>query len=248
MKTVMVNIMDTHSFHFSEVLPGTKDYETYLQLRYSVFCEELKRIKGTSLPRNKTASNQETDAYDPYSRHFLGIHMKSGTPAACVRLILPNPRGLNIHARYIVNKIPYPEADYAHTAELSRMAIAPFFRRRRDDQGKPFEGDPRDELPNMNSIEQSNDRRHHQPELVLGMYREIYHLANQLNITHCFAAMEPSFSRLLIKLGFPFTPVGPINMHVQPPRRPYIISSHILEQQLAQYNPYLLDFLRGQAA
>lgn len=36
---------------------------------------------------------------------------------------------------------------------------------------------------------------------------------------HFVAAMDSHFSRLLIALGFPFVPVGPVNEAVSPPRR-----------------------------
>lgn len=90
--------------------------------------------------------------------------------------------------------------------------------------------------------------RQHQPELVLGMYREIYQLCMRNGVKYCVAAMDRLFSRLLVALGFPFVAVGPINEAVVPPRRVYLISGAEMERSLGEREADLLSFMREDSA
>ncbi len=236
--------METSFFHVEEVVPGTRAYEIYLGFRYEVFCKELHRIVLPSYPLSSTGQPMETDHYDQYSRHFMSYHKVSGQPAASVRVILPSPIGLNVTPRYQIDRpLPYPDARDHNIGEISRMAIAPQFRRRQEDRNKPFQGDPESEMSRL-----PDNHRHHQPELVLGMYREIYLLCRQNGIDYCMAAMEKRFSRLLKTLGFPWVSVGPINENVDPPRRAYLISAVEMERSLSQRETCILSFLKAQDA
>ncbi|NOT68600.1 MAG: GNAT family N-acetyltransferase [Methylophilaceae bacterium] len=232
--------METEFFKFKEVIPGTPAYELYLEFRYEIFCNELHRIAAESCALSCNGHPIETDQYDVYSRHFMAYHKNSDSPAASVRVITPNPLGLNVAARYAIDQpLPYADATNANVGEISRMAIASQFRRRQEDKGKPFQGDPETEM----SL-QPDARRRHQPDLVLGMYREIYLLCNQIGIDYCMAAMENRFSRLLRTLGFPWLAISPINENVEPPRRVYIIGALDIERSLSQRETQILDFLK----
>lgn len=234
--------MDTSFFHFEEVVPGTPAYELYLEFRYEVFCKELQRIDPSSCLLSSNGRLMETDRYDQYSHHFIARHKRTGSLAASARVILPSPIGLNVSPRYIINRpLPYPDATDDAIGEISRMAISPQFRRRHEDQGKPFQGDPEFE---MNGHPEKH--RQHQPELVLGMYRKIYRLCKSLGIGYCMAAMDNRFSRLLNTLGFPCLPIGPINENVQPPRRVYLISADEMERCLSRRDACTLNFLQAQ--
>jgi N-acyl amino acid synthase of PEP-CTERM/exosortase system len=234
--------METVYFRFEEVVLGTPAYELYLEFRYEIFCKELQRIASSSCPVSSGGRPMETDQYDPHSRHFMAYHKATGSSAASARVILPNPSGLNVTPRYIIERpLPYPDATNDNTGEISRMAIAAQFRRRQEDRDKPFQGDPE---PEMSCQPEINRRR--QPELVLGIYREIYLLCQQENIRYCMAAMDNRFSRLLNTLGFPCVPVGPVNENVQPPRRVYLISALEMERSLSQRGTCTLSFLQAQ--
>lgn len=234
--------METVYFRFEEVVLGTPAYESYLEFRYEIFCTELQRIAPSPHLLSSNGRPMETDQYDPYSRHFMAYHKSTGSSAASARVILPNPSGLNVTPRYIIERpLPYPDATDGNTGEISRMAIAQQFRRRQEDKDKPFQGDPE---PEMSCQPEKNRRR--QPELVLGIYREIYLLCQQMGIRYCMAAMDNRFSRLLNTLGFPFVPVGPINEIIQPPRRVYLISALEMECSLNQRETNTLNFLKAQ--
>lgn len=234
--------METSFFHVEEVVPGTRAYELYLEFRYEVFCKELNRIVPSSFPLSSTGQPMETDQYDQYSRHFMSYHKATGKPAASVRIIFPSPIGLNVTSRYVIDRpLPYLGAREDNIGEISRMAISPQFRRRKEDNGKPFQGDPEPEMSRL-----PDNHRRHQPELVLGIYREIYLLCKQTGVEYCMAAMENRFSRLLKTLGFPWAAIGPVNQNVDPPRRVYLIGAGEMELSLSQRETCILGFLQEQ--
>lgn len=235
--------METAYFRFEEVTPGTPDYERYLEARYEVFCEELGRVDAPGL-HSAQGRPIETDQYDPFSRHFIACHKPTDTVAGFVRVILPNESGLNVTPRYVIDRpLPYEDATDDRIGEISRMAIAPHFRRRHSDRGKPVHGDPESEMS-----KKPEGLRQHQPELVLGMYREVYQLCRQTGLDYCVAAMDSHFSRLLIALGFPFVPVGPVNEQVAPPRRVYLISAREMERSLGEREADILRFMQERKA
>lgn len=233
--------METVYFSFYEVIPGTPDFEDYLEARYLVFCEELGRVDPPGMFSSR-GHPIETDPYDGNSRHFIARHKASGVVAGFMRIIMPNEQGLNVEQRYeIDHPLPYAGATADKIGEISRLAVTPYFRRRQSDQGKPIQGDPESEM-----TLKTDGVRHHQPELVLGMYREVYQLCRQTGLDYCMAAMDNLFSRLLTRLGFPFVAVGPMNPNVQPARRVYIISATEMERMLGAREVNILQFMQTQ--
>lgn len=242
--------METDYFCFEEVARGTPAYELYLEFRYEVFCKELHRIDPSACHLSSNGRPMETDQYDQHSLHIIAYHKFTRSPAASARVILPSPVGLNVAPRYLIDRpLPYSDAIDDNIGEISRMAIAAQFRRRHEDRDKPPEGDPGSEMAEQSENKmgvQTERNRRHQPELVLGMYREIYRLCNHEGIRYCMAAMDDRFSRLLNTLGFPCVPVGPINENVKPPRRVYIISAVEMERSLSQRGTSTLGFLQAK--
>lgn len=234
--------METAYFRFEEVVRGSEAYEHYLESRYEIFCEELARVEA---PKEFSSGGKpiETDHHDEHSRHFVAVHKPSGTIAGFVRVILPGPEGLNVTTRYVIDDpLPYADASPDRVGEISRMAISSRFRRRHSDQGKPVHGNPEEEL-----VGRPEGARRHQPELVLGMYREIYRMCMDSGIGYCLAAMDSRFSRLLVGLGFPFVAVGPLNEAVRPPRRVFIISAAEMERSLGKREGDILGFMQAGA-
>ena len=232
--------MDTHYFHFQEVLPGTADFDDYQEARYDVFCEELGRVEPTG-QFNSRGHAIETDRFDAHSRHFIARHKTSHVIAGFMRVIMPNHMGLNVSDRYVIDQpMPYG-VSLAQVGEISRLAVTPEFRRRQSDEGKSVQGDPETEM----SCRPDGMRRH-QPELVLGLYREVYHLCQSEGVDYCVAAMDRRFSRLLNTLGFPFLAVGPLNEAVLPARRVYLISAQAMESSLGARENCILRFMQEQ--
>lgn len=228
--------MLAQKYEYSVVSPGTEEYEEYCALRHEVFCAELGRLPSCEEKAGKRPL--ETDDFDAHSVHVLCRSTETGEAVGCARLILPSPRGLNVLSRYKLHSQPNPEVDLV--GEIGRLAISSKLRRyRRDTQ---LVGPA---LPSGASEDLNREIKRDGPTVALGLYREVFRLASEHGITHCYAAMEPSLSRMLNRLGFPFHEAGPINTAVQPARQPYLIGANALRSGLASRNSCLYKFLFG---
>lgn len=229
--------MLAQKYEYSVVMPGTPEYEEYCALRHEVFCTELGRVPSCG-EQSSDKRPQETDDFDAHSVHVLCRSVETGDAVGCARLILPSPRGLNVLSRYQLHSRLSSEGD--RVGEIGRLAISSKLRRyRRDTQ---LVGPA---LPSDASEAISREVKRDGPTVALGLYREIFRLASEHGITQCYAAMEPSLSRMLNRLGFPFQEAGPINNSVQPARQPYLIGANSLRKGLASRNSCLYRFLFG---
>lgn len=214
-----------NKFVYSIVTPGTRAYRDYLALRHKVFCEELKRVP--SINRFFSDVPLESDAYDAHSVHVLCRSLETGAAAGCSRLILPNAKGLSITSRYpTTHQMPNSSNQ---SGEIGRLAIAKELRRNRGELSSAGLHQTPAQRPHPASVADKQDG----PLVAMGLYHEIFKLANKHGLTHCYAAMEPSLARLLIRIGFPFQAAGPLNTAVQPPRQPYLIGVHVVKSVLA---------------
>lgn len=227
--------MAEKKFVYVVVTPGNRDYRDYLALRHKVFCEELKRVP--SVGRHFSDVPLESDVYDAHSVHVLCRSLETGDAVGCSRLILPGEKGLNISSRYrITHQTSVPRNQIG---EIGRLAIASELRRHRGELSSA--GLHQSPFPRMQSARQMD--KQHGPIVALGLYREIFKLAHQHGITHCYAAMEPSLARLLTRIGFPFVMAGPLNTAVHPPRQPYFVGAHAIRSSLVNRDSSLLQFM-----
>ncbi len=212
-------------FEYSIVMLGTRAYREYLALRHTVFCEELKRVP--SIKRFFSDVPLESDAYDAHSVHVLCRSLETGAAVGCSRLILPNAKGLSITSRY--SMFHQIASSSNRIGEIGRLAIAKELRRNRGELSSAGLHQTPSQRPHAASAADKQDG----PLVAMGLYNEIFKLANKHGLAHCYAAMEPSLARLLTRIGFPFQAVGPLNNSVQPPRQPYSIDVHITEAVFA---------------
>lgn len=228
--------MLAQKYEYSVVVPGTKAYDEYCALRHEVFCTELGRVPFCG--EYSGSRPMETDDFDAYSVHVLCRSVETGAAVGCARLILPSQKGLNVLARYKLHSDLASSPD--SVGEIGRLAISSTLRRyRRDTQlvGPALPADASDDI--------RREVKRDGPIVALGLYREIFRLASEHGITHCYAAMEPSLSRMLNRLGFPFQEAGPINHAVQPARQPYFIGACAMRSWLAGRNSCLYRFIFG---
>ncbi len=230
--------MVLEKYEYSVVEPGTGAYAEYLALRHAVFCEELGRIVPAG--RRVRGLAIESDDYDVHSVHVLCRLKESGVAVGCSRLILPGPKGLNVNARYTLSCAP--ESPAGQVGEIGRLALSSSLRRHRA-EGSSI-GGRRQALSTMGDSGHSMLKREG-PVVALGLYREMFNLANRYGITHCYAAMEPALARLLNRLGFPFHEAGPLNTNVTPARQPYLIGAYAARAGLAARNSCLYRFMFG---
>lgn len=224
-------------FEYSIVTPGTRAFRDYLALRHKVFCEELKRVP--SVNRFFSDVPLESDAYDAHSEHVLCHSLETGDAVGCSRLILPNAKGLSISSRYPMSH----QTATAHNqiGEIGRLAIASKLRRHRGELSSAG----LHQSPSQRPRHAGATDKQHGPVVAMGLYREIFKLAHKHSVTHCYAAMEPSLARLLVRIGFPFQVAGPLNTEVQPPRHPYFIDLQALRAGLSSRDTCLSQFMLG---
>lgn len=225
---------DLHYFHFEQVDASSALNESYA-LRHQVYCTERGFLPASAYP-----SGLEIDEYDQCSSHFAGFH-KAGGMAGTVRLIETPFEQLPLSKKCIVDKDSLPSGIRKdNIGEISRLAVSKTFRRRIVDGILP-------DIKDSAGIESSApaQRRRNCPELVLGIYKILYHHSRQKGIDYWFAAMESSLAKLLNRFHFEFRPIGP-EIDYYGPVRPYIAVLSELERNVHAQSPELFwSFMDG---
>lgn len=180
------------------------------RVRYEVYCMERGFEDPAAFP-----DGLERDAYDVRSLQALVQHRTTGYPAGVVRLVQPDPGNIDapfpvelqcgeVLDRRVIERFG---VDRAHLAEVSRFAVARGFKRR------PGEADTvagvSGELE-YDAEQQLETARRIFPHISLGLIAMLFVMSQREGITHWYAVMEPSLSRLLTRFGINFTPIGPI--------------------------------------
>jgi N-acyl amino acid synthase of PEP-CTERM/exosortase system len=220
-----------HYFHFEQVdaQPALADS---FALRYQVYCTE----RGF-LPQDAYPGGEESDEYDPRSSHFAGFYL-DGQIAGTARLIHGPLDSLPLYKRCVVEPQALPDAiESAKSTEISRLAVSKTFRRRVTDGV----------LPGVDEAEQRAHarRRRNCPELVLGLYKILYHESKRQGIEYWFAAMEQSLAKLLNRFHFRFEPIGPETDYYGPVQ-PFVASLSDLEAEVYANAPDLFwSFMEG---
>lgn len=207
------------------------DRETAYRLRYRVYCEETGFLSKADNP-----GGLEVDRHDAHSVQCLLNHRPSGLPVGTVRLVLPRAampgcdQPARVYARAL-DMLGEDELPRARTAEISRFAIVPEFRKRQEDGVHPgiydTAGiDPRRIVPNM----------------TLGLMSGVFEMALANGMTHLCAIIDPGLLRILTRLGLRFNAVGPaVEFHGR--RQPVYASLAELERGQGLTHPEYLDVL-----
>lgn len=226
---------------YFSVVPATTGnlLEKVYQLRHQVYCDEL----GYEQQR---ASQLEHDEYDKRSIHCLLFHKSSQTYVGCIRLILADSQKPDM---------PFPfkhacgesfEWDFDSSAatsrrkygEISRLAIAAKFRRRR---GEASVADGGSEGLDASS----EDERRLFPSVALGLYVAITAMGLNLGLDGVFAMMEPRLARQLRRFGILFQQIGAEIEH-RGIRAPFFISRDMLFNNLKPECRVLLGNIQKQ--
>ncbi len=198
-------------------------------LRYRVYC-----LDRGFLPANDYPDGLEIDKFDRQSTHFCAFDRQERVIGSVrlVRASTATPFPFQEHCEILDTGIVLPPP--AECAEVSRLVIDRHFLRRANDgpEGMPI-------APPEGSPERVPERRTQRPEIVLGLYREMYRYSRQNGIRYWYAAMERSLARALMRFQFEFRPIGPETDYFGPVA-PYIASLDELERHLGQENPDLL--------
>jgi len=174
------------------------------KIRHKVYCSEL---GWEPISEDK----MECDEYDDYSFHCLLEYKRTKTFTGCIRLIIPPVENPNLPLPFEKNCIESARKNILDSCtlqrgsfgEISRLAVLSEFRRRVDEENKPYvlkEVDPK-------AIYTENERRNF-PNIAIGLYLAGIALSNMCNHQGTFVMMEPRLNSRLMRFGLPFLQVG----------------------------------------
>ena len=206
-------------------------------LRYEVYCLDCHFLPAENYP-----NDFETDAFDEQSMHFCANNLRDEM-VGYVRLVTARE---NHHAfpyeRHCQKFFPYTKPPRQESAEISRLIVRRDYRRRRSDilagvTIQTHESDGREVL---------HDRRK-PPQILLGLYRQMYMYSNQSGIRYWYAAMERPLARALRQLGFGFKPISP-EMDYYGKVASYLADLRQIELHLEGSNPMLLSWFQQETS
>jgi N-acyl amino acid synthase of PEP-CTERM/exosortase system len=211
-------------------------------LRYEVYCLEC-----GYLDPEEYRDGLETDEYDKGAVHFTA-HNRDNELVGSLRLVHP-PLSRSFpfenHCYKLFDDVVLPPRE--QSGEVSRLVVRKSYRRRVGDtlagvpevftMGRPLVGLPNEPAP--------GERRSNSPQILLGLYRELYQYSTEAGIRYWYAAMERSLARVLSRLHFEFTPIG-METDYYGPVTPYLADLRDLERRLGKNNPQMLAWFRGE--
>ncbi len=226
---------------FIEVDSDFLKQEIY-KLRYDVYVSEFGFEKEEHHP-----SGMEKDIYDPHSVELAAIEQintREQKIIGTIRLILHSEHGFPIE-----NAAPIDFTDekppYDKIAEISRLTISKEYRRRHEDglfgvesYLKVSEGGTLPDCSNSKNV-----KVRIQPYLILGLFKELYHVSKKLGITHWFMITEKKLWYALKRFDLIFRQIGePVDYHGI--RIPYLgiieeIERNLMNNHMGFYQKFL---------
>ena len=239
------------------VVTDEKDLEKIYKLRYKVYCQEW----GYD---NHINHSDEiiTDAYDEHAIH-IAVRDEAKKIVGAVMLILNSSEEYPIE-KYCELTINREELPRENLAEISRLVIHREYRRRAEDKYIYGNDEERrsigsfhfpqrytglsmhsrrsdDKYMNKKNIKRTNisySERRARHEVLLNLYKAIYHESKKRNITHWYSFMTKGILILLTRFGFVFEEIGdPVDYHGI--RTPYLGEIEKIEQELLNTTPEL---------
>jgi N-acyl amino acid synthase of PEP-CTERM/exosortase system len=239
-----LSLLDAEALDLSHAFPQ----KSALALRYQVYCEEFGYLPAQDYP-----AGLESDEDDAGSAHFhcftsdLGEDdstFDSGAArdalAGYVRLVRPDAQGqLPVQRRCQLDLDTTAWPDPLATAEVSRLIIAPEFRRSRGATSARGESSL--------SGRPTSGRRPLPTDVLLQLFRQMYDHSRTHGIRYWFAAMERPLARSLAQMGFPFKAAGPEGEYFGR-ITPYVADIHDLQTRVLAKQPRLADWLLAPRA
>jgi N-acyl amino acid synthase of PEP-CTERM/exosortase system len=190
-----------------EVVPAITEtlLEEVYRVRHRVYCEEL----GFEAIRPDA---QERDEHDGHAIHLLLRTAGAGAPVGCARLVRPvptNPATLlpfeKLCAASLDRSIVDPSRLPRRTvAEISRLAVASRFRRRR--------GEARQPAP-LSADDFGTERNPRFPYILASLYLGIVAIADIHGIESLFVLTEPRLVAHFATLGMAVRQIGTLIEH-----------------------------------
>ncbi|GFE69548.1 PEP-CTERM/exosortase system-associated acyltransferase [Chroococcus sp. FPU101] len=219
-----INICQHFQKHFLlKIAENDSLLEEVYQIRYNVYCEELKYEQKECFP-----DRQEKDIFDHRSIHCLLQHRESQLYAGCVRLVLPDRQKpqFSLPFETVCQNHSYcsqfPPFSYG---EVSRLAVRSEFRRRTGEAKTPSG------LLLFDELNLITNKKRKFPLIALSLYLSATSIALLADMERVFVLMEPCLARQLQHFGFVFSRIGDSVEH-HGKRAPYQITKKDLFQHL----------------
>jgi N-acyl amino acid synthase of PEP-CTERM/exosortase system len=226
--------------YFSLELADTDQLlEESFRLRHRVYVEEMKFERPEDFP-----DGMERDGYEAHSLAMLLRHNTSGNTIGCVRLIVADPHDpakpfpFEHATGGSVGQHPvFQRTKRVRLGEVSRLAIAPEFRRRRNDQEMGL-------YSVLDAAEAGQDpRRRNNLPPALGLVFAGASMGMEIGLHAVFVMMELRLARLLRTLGIEFEQVSEaIEYHGL--RAPFVITREAMQGDIAPQLRSALDLVR----
>lgn len=186
--------------------------EQSFALRYQVYCLEKDFEASSCFDEDK-----ESDQYDMRSVHSLVYHRRLARYIGSVRLVLADRQApdapfpienlcRNLHRARLA--VAHRRASF-QVAEISRFAVSKLRR-----AGAGNETDLTGISARPSSLAPAAKPENEiLPHATLGLFTAIVRMSAANEVSHWYALMEPTLSRLLSRFGIYFQPVGPLLDH-----------------------------------
>jgi N-acyl amino acid synthase of PEP-CTERM/exosortase system len=203
----MQNLSDSFHMHLEARIANSEKLKIDAhRVRYKVYCVERGYEDQTKFP-----DRLEKDDFDSESVHAVVRHRASKQSVGVVRLVLPNPKNPNrkfpieTHFGHLLEKHTLGRFKFNrhNIGEVSRFAVSKQSLKQIHDRLVS------ERLHTRPTIHQ-NDPKQLLPHISLGLIATLFAISREHGIDYWYAAMEPSLSRLLTRLGIDFVPIGPI--------------------------------------
>jgi len=195
-------LLDDFQEYFSLAIALTPEQKRAVyRIRYRVYCEEFAYEPLDAFP-----DGLESDEFDDHALHCLVMHQRSAIPAACVRMVWPEPGREQLpfekHCGHAIDPdlMSKLDVDRSRVCEISRLAVDGAFRRRSGEHATRFG------LIAGLDVEQSERRTF--SLVAVSAFLSGMALTSLTGRNHVFAMMEPFLPRLLQMSGINFRKAG----------------------------------------
>ncbi|MCB1850345.1 MAG: PEP-CTERM/exosortase system-associated acyltransferase [Gammaproteobacteria bacterium] len=235
------NLSDSFHTHLeARVADSTGLKRDAHSVRYKVYCLERGYEKCESFP-----DGLEMDEFDIESIHGVVRYKSSKYPLGVVRLVLPNlekpEREFPIESHFgehlekqTLDKFKFTRLNIG---EVSRFAVSKEALKRVQELLNS------ETTSNQESLDQNDHPKELLPHISLGLISLLFVISKEQGIEYWYAAMEPSLSRLLTRLGIKFTPIGPI-MDYHGRRQPMIANVRSLLENIERTRKDFFQLIR----